>query len=62
MDITWSLLKLPCPAGASSNLTQAAEDAKALTELDFITAFPSHDHGMGVQRAAVVEFARSLSL
>ena len=43
-------------------MTQAAEDAKALAKLDFVPAFPSHDHGRGVQKAAVVEFAQRLSL
>ena len=57
-----TLLKLHCPAGATSNLTQAAEDAKALAELEISTAFPSHDHGAGVPKAALVGFVQSLSL
>ncbi len=57
-----TLLKLHCPAGATSNLTQAAEDAKALAELEISTAFPPHDHGAGVPKAALVGFVQSLSL
>ena len=47
-------------AGSSYNLTQGALDIIHLSGLNFTTAFPSHDHGIGVPKAAVMEFAEGL--
>lgn len=47
-------------AGSSYNLTQGALDIIHLSGLNFTTAFPSHDHGVGVPKAAVMEFAEGL--
>ena len=48
-------------AGSSSNWTQHALDWNALAQLDFTTAFPSHDIGTGVPKAAIVKFAEKLA-
>ena len=48
------------PAGSSYNLTQGTQDIITLSEVDFTTAFPSHDHATGVPKAAVVDFAQGL--
>lgn len=47
-------------AVSSYNITQSKLDIVKLSGLNFTTAFPSHDHGTGVPKAAVAEFAQSL--
>ncbi|BDA41208.1 probable metallo-hydrolase YflN [Coccomyxa sp. Obi] len=49
------------PPGSSSNWTQHALDWRALALLNFTTAFPSHDSGTGVPKAAIAEFADRLA-
>ena len=45
---------------SSYNLTRGAEDAIKLSTLTFVRAFPSHNHGAGVPKAAIVRFAQGL--